>query len=95
MPGKARRKKKKYSLPNKQKQGMPSYPITPAGQTSVAQNYESLATPVIPVSSANLSIPKAKLVVIQHPYITSELRTIGILAGIMLVVLVVLALVLH
>ena len=54
-----------------------------------------------PVSGAGASAPpvsvptpRAKPAVVRYPYITSELLTIGILAGLMLVILIVLALVL-
>jgi len=43
-----------------------------------------------PVASPRLPTPK----VMPHPYITAELRRIGILAGIVLAILIVLALVL-
>ena len=48
--------------------------------------------PTIPTPAASISKPVAKIAVAQHPYIGIELKRIGILAGIMLVILVVLAL---
>jgi hypothetical protein len=44
-------------------------------------------------SPAAVTAPPAKVKIMQYPYITGELRRIGILAGIILVILIVLALV--
>ncbi|MFC1941246.1 hypothetical protein ACFLWL_02410 [Chloroflexota bacterium] len=94
MPGKSRHRKGKYSFQSKKGKGRPSRPPILAHQPAVTQTSEPVSTPEVSVSSASVPSPATKPVVIWHPYITTELRTIGILAGIMLIVLIVLALVL-
>ena len=46
------------------------------------------------VHPARASTPKAKSSMARYPYVVTELKRIGVLAGIMLVILIVLALVL-
>ncbi len=84
MPSKSRRKRGKYSTQSTKKKSRPSRPAT------VAQTHQPVASPSVSVPTA----PVAKPAAVHYPYIATELRTIGILAGIMLIVLVVLALVL-
>ncbi len=90
MPDKARRRRGKYSTPSKKKKGRPSRPTILAQQPAVAQTHEPVSPPNVSVPSASVAKPAAVL----HPHIATELRTIGIMAGIMLIVLVVLTLVL-
>jgi hypothetical protein len=59
---------------------------TPAPQPATIQKPVS----PVPTPAAKVLRPTSKLAQIQHPYITTELRRIAILAGIMVVVLVVL-----
>ena len=94
MPGKSRRRKGKYSPPTKKKKGRSSRPTILAQQPAVAQTHESVSSPKVPAPSASVPTPMVKPTAVQYPYIAAELRTIGILAGITLIVLVVLALVL-
>jgi len=63
-----------------------------AQQQAIAQNHKPVSQVVSP--SAKALTPRSTLSsVIQHPYITTELRRIAILAGVMLAILVVLYLV--
>ena len=94
MPDKSRRERVKYSAQGKKKKGRPSRPTTLAQQPAVAQTHEPASSPKVPVAPASVPTPMAKPAAVHYPYIAAELRTIGILAGIMLIVLVVLALVL-
>lgn len=87
MPGKSRRGRGKYSPQSKKKKDRPSRPAMLAQQPVVARTPE-------PVPSARVPTPVVKPAAGQYPYIATELRTIGILAVIMLIVLIVLALVL-
>ena len=90
MPGKSRRRKGKYSPPKKRKKERISH-------QAVLTEQPVLTPAQKPVSSTGLSTPAASIpepVIIRHPYVSSELRTIGILAGIMLIILIVLAVVL-
>ena len=93
MPGKSRRKRGKYSIQSKKK-GRPSRPRLLVQQPAVAQTREPVPSPDISAPSASVTAPTAKPIAVQYPYIATELRTIGILTGIMVIILVVLALVL-
>ena len=88
MSGKSRHKKGKRSFQSKKGKisGSSSAIVTP--QQPVSQ----IRKPVAPSVSAPASMPAQTTV--QYPYILTELRRIGILAGIMLVILSVLAVVL-
>lgn len=94
MPGKPRRKRAKSSIQSKKKRSRPSRPATVAQQPAIAQAHQPVPAPSVSVPRAGVSTPVAKPAAVQHPYIATELRTIGILAGIMLIALTVLALVL-
>ena len=94
MTGKSRRGRGKYSAQSKKRKGRPARSAVPARPPAVPQAGESVASPGVPVPSPSAPTPIAKLATVRHPYIATELRTIGILGGIMLVVLVVLAFVL-
>lgn len=105
MPGKSRRKGK-YSLQSK-KQGGPARPAAVAQQPVSAQVHQATAnsspsaTPnvapasprVVPARPARgaAHVQMDKPVAIRFAFVTKELRTIGILAGLMLIILVVLA----
>ena len=91
MPGKSRRKKGKYSFQTKRKKEKLSRP-TMLAQPAAAQTHEAVSSPNAPVPSAKVPAPMAKLATVQYPHIGAELLTIGILAGIMLIILIVLSL---
>ena len=94
MPGKSRRRRGKYSFQSKKIKDKPSQPTTLAQQPAVAQAQEPVSLPTTPAPPASVPTPIAKPSAVQYPYITTELRTIGIVVGIILIPLVVLALVL-
>ena len=87
MPAKSRRGRGKYSPQSKKGRGKLNRPAMPARQPAVTQNHE-------PAPLARVPTPLVKPLANRYPYIATELRTIGILAGVMLIVLVALALVL-
>ena len=104
MPGKSRRKGK-YSIQGK-KQGGPARPAAVAqsfdGRTQVHQataisspsatpNVVPASPRVVPARPARGAAQMAKPTGIRYDFVTKELRTIGILAGLMLIILVVLA----
>jgi len=91
MPGKSRHKKWKQPVPSKKK-GRSVHPSASVQQPAVAQTHETVPTPSIPAPLAQASSQVTKPTAVRYPYIATELRTISILGGIMLVVLVVLAL---
>ena len=88
MTGKSRRKRGKQS-PNRKVRGqqrpavVTQVPAAPPPGDAITQP-EATSTP------AALPHQSTKLQTFQFPYIATELRTIGILAGIMLIVLIIL-----
>jgi hypothetical protein len=94
MPGKSRRRRGKYSTQSKRKKGKLSRPTAVVQQQAVVQAHEPLSLPNVSASPAGVPTTIAKPVAVRYPYIATELRTISILAGIMLIILIVLALVL-
>ena len=91
MPGKSQRKHLPQS--KKRKRRRDSSAIA-AQQQPVSQTYEPVSQPVVSAPSPSVLTPKVTQTVARYPYIVTELQRIGILAGIMLAILVVLALVL-
>lgn len=94
MPGKSRRDRGKHSGRSKRRRSARVSSAAAAQQPPVSQTYESKPQPEVPAPLASVPAPVAKVTAVRYPYIAAELRRIGILAGIMLIVLVVLALVL-
>ena len=92
MPGKSSHGKGKHHLSKKSKakQRQAVMASQPPATTDIPHKAAVPSTP--PLQSAPASAKRLKTA--QYPYITNELRSIGILAGIILVILVVLALVL-
>ena len=91
MPDKSRRQ---HPPRSKRGKGKLSHSATVPQQQAVAQSYKSAPRPEISAPSASVPTPVPTQTIVQHPYIFTELRTIGIMAGAMLAVLVVLALIL-
>ncbi len=91
MPDKPRRRKGKYSTQSKGKKGRSNRPTAVVQQRTVAQAREPVPLSNVSATAAGMPAPVAKTVPVRHQYIATELRTIGILAGIMLVILIVLA----
>ena len=94
MPGKSRHGRGKYSPPVKKKKGRSSRPSTHTPATAITQTHKPPSSPDVSVSPPGVPAPMARPAAIRHPYIATELRTIGILAVIMLIVLAALAAVL-
>ena len=88
MPGKSQSRRGKHSFQSKKRKGRLSRPNIFAQQAAVAQTREPVSSPNVSVPSASIPTPMAKPAAVRHPFIATELRTIGILAGIMLIVLV-------
>ncbi|MFC1993259.1 hypothetical protein ACFLV3_05590 [Chloroflexota bacterium] len=92
MSGKAKRGQGKHSSQNKKRKGRQPSAVIVAQQKADAPVLEP-AVPTEPSSPAvSAPAPTAKPVSVRYPDIGIELRNIGILAGIMVVILVVLAL---
>ena len=91
MSGKSRRRHPSQGKKKKRQRG---FSAVAAQRQAVAQTYEPVSQPKASFPSASIPTPVVAPSAAQHPYIVTELRRIGILAGIMLAILVVLALVL-
>jgi len=91
MPGKSRQRHQSQSKKRRKKRGSSAIA---AQQSPVSETHEPVSQPIVSAPSASVATPKATQTAADHPYIVSELRRIGILAGITLAILVVLALVL-
>jgi hypothetical protein len=83
MPGKSRRGRGKHSARSKKKHGTQ---VRVARLPVAAETYKP-AAPVVPSP-----VPLGTSTGTRYPYIVKELRRIGILAGIMLAILIILAL---
>ena len=103
MPGKSRRKGK-YSIQNKKQVGQsranPVVKQPSAAQVNPTSPISNMAEPprvapvsprVAPARPARGAEQMAKPTGIRYAFVATELRTIGILAGLMLILLVVLA----
>ncbi len=91
MPSKSRRG---HPPRSKRGKGKWSRSVTVPQQQAVAQSYKPTPRPEVPSPSVSVPAPVPTQTVVNYPYIVTELRTIGILAGAMLAILVVLALIL-
>jgi hypothetical protein len=92
MPGKSRHSKGKHPHHSKKSRARQRYGVMPVTPPA-AETPRPAATVTMP-SAPSKPTPAAKSRIAEYPYITTELRRIGILAGIILVILIVLALVL-
>ena len=94
MPGKPKHGKGKYSFQSKKKKAKPGPASRIAQQPVTIQTEESAPQPSAPTPSIHtppaMVIPTAA----RYPFIAIELRTIGVVAGIMLAVLILLAVIL-
>ncbi|MFC1949726.1 hypothetical protein ACFLW0_06105 [Chloroflexota bacterium] len=93
MPDKSRRKRVKQPT-HRKKKGRVSRTGLPVSQPAVAQTEQPVSRPDVPAPPVSTTAPAVKTAEVRHPYIAAELRTIGILAVIMLIALTVLAVVL-
>ncbi len=94
MPGKSQHGKKKRFLQDKKRKGKRSPLGVVAQQQAATQTYKPVAPPRVVAPSASTPTQVPAMTAVRYPHILTELWRIGILAGIMLVILVVLALVL-
>ena len=94
MPGKSRHGRGKHPSRSKRKKGKQRFSAAVIQQQAVAETPKPVAPPRVAAPSASAPTPMPLLTAVQHPYILTELRRIGILAGVILAILVVLVLVL-
>lgn len=90
MPGKSKHKRGKYRPQSKKGKSRQRFTTTTAQQPAVVESSEPVSSPATPAPRVSAPSLSAKPTITEHPYIATELRTIGILAGIMLMILVVL-----
>ena len=94
MPSKSRHGRRKHSFRGKKKKGRRSPPAVVAQRQADIQINKPVAPPKAVTPSVSAPTPTPVLTAVRYPYILTELRRIGILAGILLAILVVLVLVL-
>ena len=94
MPGKSQRSRRKNSFQGKKKKGGRSPSGVLAQRQAGIQIDKPVAPPKVVVSSVSAPTPMPVLTPVRDPYVLTELRRTGILAGIILIILVVLVLVL-
>lgn len=92
MPGKSRHGKRKLPR-SKRRKGIQGVSVISAQQRVVAQTYKPAPRPETLPPSASVPTTTATVSATRYPYIAAELRRIGILAGVIMVILVILALV--
>jgi hypothetical protein len=91
---KSRRGRGKHLPRGKRRKGRKAFSAPVAQPSAVTQGYEPTSQAEVAVPRAKATTPRATVAAARHPNIAAELRRIGILAGIILVILVVLALIL-
>jgi len=98
MPGKSGRGQGKQLSRSKRKKGRQGFATTPAPPQVVAPSYkpdafQKVPSPAVsePAPAVSATVPKASPTLVRYPLITAELKRIGILAVIMVVILVILA----
>ena len=94
MPGKSRHGKGKHSFHSKKKRSRQRFSAITAQQRVVAQTTKPAAPSKLSAPSIGVPTPMATPATVRYPYVVAEMRRIGILAGIMLVILIGLTLVL-
>ncbi len=89
MSGKSRHSRGKHSFQSKKRKDRLSHPVIVTQPPAVTPTTQSVPIPEV----SKKPVPTI-VTAVRYPYILTELRRIGILAGIMLAILVVLALIL-
>jgi len=93
MAGKSQHARRKLSRKEKQKRRIASL-AGASRQPVAAQTYEPVAPAKVSTPSAGTPDSGPARIDVHYPYIASELCRIGILAGVMLAILIILSLVL-
>lgn len=91
MPAKSRRKRGKNLPPSKRIKRSGDSTTAAISSQSPENTVEPGAAVKTPAMPENKASPRVQTTTIRHPYISSELRTIGILAILVLVILGILA----
>ena len=91
MPSKSRQSRRGHPPRSKRRKGKQSSPVATVQQQVVAPTERAATSVDVSTPVASESAVKAVLTPAPYPYVVKELRRIGILAGIILVILIVLA----
>ena len=89
MPGKSRHGRQKVSR-SKRKKGKYDVSAVGAQQQVAAQTYEAVSHPEASPPAPSRPVTRSAPPTTSYPYIGAELKRVGILAGIILVILVIL-----
>ena len=92
MSGKSRQQKVKRSSKSKRKTGRPGHPPILARKPPAAETGSPVSASDVSATAPSVP-PSVAQPMFHYPHISTELRTIGILAVIMLAILIVLAMV--
>ena len=92
MPGKSKHGRRNQHK-GKKRRGRQSFSTVSPQQTVVSQAYQPAPSPEVTTPSASGASTRSAMAATRYPYIATELRRIGILAGIILVILIILALI--
>ena len=90
MPSKSRRKRGKQSFHGKKRKGKLTPVLKTAEPATASQTGAPAAPPAVTAPPASEPVP-ATPAAARYPYVSSELKRIGIIAAIMIAVLVVLS----
>ena len=95
MPGKSKRKKSKRYQPLSKKGKSKRHFEAPVAQQSAVTESGLVSQPSKPTTPVSAPSPLAKTTAVRYPFITTELRAISILAGVIMIILIVLFFVLR
>jgi hypothetical protein len=96
MPGKSKHKRgKRYHPQSRKGKSKRRLEAQIAQQPAIAETTEQVPQPSRPVTPVSVPRPLARPTAAQYPYMARELRTIGILAGVILIILFILSFVLR
>ena len=88
MAGKSKHKRgKRYHPGSKKGKNRRHFAAPITQQPAVTETHEDISQPIVSAPPITTPSPAARPIT-RYPYITTELRTIGILAGIILIILI-------
>jgi hypothetical protein len=91
MPSKSRRKRGKHSFQGKKRKGKLTPAAIATGSLVASEIHAPDTPPPASVPQVSAPAPKTAPATSAYPYVTSELKRIGIIAAIMLAVLITLS----
>ncbi len=95
MPSKSRRKRGKQSFHSKKRKGKLTTILKAAEKATASESVTPAAPSMITAPLVNKPVSSTTPTAAKYPYVTSELKRIGIIALIMIAVLVILSRVLY